>query len=267
MFRSPFKSPTRAVIRTAAAQAGGGGGAPDPWATIWAGQPHIYDLKAANVTLAADKLQVAANLGSADAMFKLNGADSLTYTEDDADFNGLPSIAAGGAALIARNEADSAFLTDTDFISASAGFWSQLVRLTEETGETTDAFEDIPGIALFAYSTTHAISYAGADQQVVAAAYGSSGGQRILSAALARNTTALVTWVKTATHLQLYINTTLADEVACPDLLFFGGAVYVGRSRGGDRPDGKIGPWAAGDSVPADLADRLAAACTLAGIS
>jgi len=30
MFRSPFKSPTRAVIRTAAAQAGGGGGVSEP---------------------------------------------------------------------------------------------------------------------------------------------------------------------------------------------------------------------------------------------
>lgn len=248
--------------QTSAAAGGGGGGA--TWASIWAGQAHIFDLKADNVTLSSGNILTALNVGSADAMFKQQIAN-IAWTEEDADFNGLPSLTFGGlATMIARNEADSASKTDSDFIAATAGFFSILVKLTNEAGATSTTYTDLPGVVAFGNGSA-GIAYAGSDQEIGAAAF--SGGYKTAYSALARNTAALVTLVKTSTHIQTYINTTKAAETACGNISLFGGAVYVARSSGNDKITGKLGPWAGSTSVPEDLETRIAAACTLAGIS
>lgn len=240
---------------------GGGGGA--TWASIWADQAHIFDLSPDSVNLSGSNLVSVANIGSADSLFKQQTVQP-PYAETDADFNGLPSLTMGGLGnLIARNAADSANLTDSNFIAANAGFFSILVKLTTETGEDTTTYTDLPGVWSSAGGSL-ALGYAGADQMAVAGGF--QGGFKTAIGALARNTAALLTWVKTSTHLQLYVNTTKV-ETAATALSLFGGAVYIGRSGGNDKVAGKLGPWAGSTSVPEDLETRIAAACTLAGIS
>lgn len=243
--------------------AGGGGGGGATWADIWADQAHIFDLKADNVTLSGGNILTALNVGSADTMFKKQYSN-IAWTEEDADFNGLPSLTFGGAYMLASNEADSAYKTDSDFIAATAGFFSILVKLTNAAGATSTTYTDLPGVVSFGNGSA-GIAYAGGDQKIGAAAF--SGGYKTAYAALARNTAALVTFVKTSTHIQTYINTTKVAETACGNIFLFGGAVYIARSYGNDNITGKLGPWAGSTSVPEDLETRLAAACTLAGIS
>lgn len=236
------------------------------WAEIWDGAEHIYDLKPANVVLdgVTGKLERSLNVGSADASFRAQIGD-LDYTEQDVDFGGLPSMAnAASYRLISYNAANTASITLASFITASEGFFSILVKMSNADGDEAIAARNLPGI-IGNGSGWISLSYAGASQVVKAAGY--SGGWKETPGALARDTAKLVTWVKTATHVELWINATKVSEIACGNLFGTNGVVYIGYSYGGESGKGKFGPMAAGKTVPADLATRLQRACATAGIS
>lgn len=243
------------------------------WAEIWAGAAHIYDLDESRVTLATTKVALVANAGGAAACWA-QADDGLrpTYVAEHAGFNGLPAMDAtgGNRAMILRNDIDTADLTlESFFVAAVPNGWvSMLVELTNVSGIGTPYYS-LPGLFGDASAAAVGINDAGSDAKTAIGFWTTGDGRELTQTALARSTPVLLSVVKSATHAELWFNTTKVADLANTEALSsVGNLLYWMRNYNANTAVGYYGPMAGSTgAVPGDFAARLAAACALAGIA
>lgn len=250
----------------------------DTFADIWAGSAQIFDLHPDTVTLAGSKADTVAGVGADTDCIAKQGTDAnrATYAETDADFNGLPSLESSGSPIFMdfRNAANTADKLQSAFVGAAAGFMVAVVKMVNSSGNNANARDNaqIMGSSSAAGDSECGLSHRGGAAPKTLRAFSRDAAnpftiRNTAAYNLAANEVAVIAYVKTAAKTQLWVNGSMVQEVDSGNAYVADKmSIFKGENGAAGFFVGKIGPFAAGTTVPGDFADRMTATAELAGV-